>query len=503
MTEDLRNSFIGPGGMSRDQALDVLQRALEIGLDFKYRPRYMNPDTDPTVQESWLAEPLPKPRGVEEVLSELQSVYLPHFPNMASPNFAGFPDSGNHIGAVAGAILGELVNVNLINSTISASGATEMEMGLIGWLRCLAYQVNPMTIHHSYDCGGVPTQGGTAANFVATLLALARHDPDRKSSGQSPRDLLILIPADVGHYTVEASAHWSGLGEAAVVRAPVRDYRYDLDQLPVLLAHLRAERKELIMAVVYAGDSRTMTIDRLADVAAIVREYYPDAWLHCDGCHGTSLLFSDRHRAKLDGIHEYDSIAMDPHKVLCVPFTSSFLLVKDPNDLRTIATDAELILTQARSMGQITPVSGTRAFTSLRTWMLLKTLGIEGVGRVVDERLSTSAKFAALVDATPRLQRMNDVDMNSVAFVVLPEGVTPPLSHAEADASNALTRRAHERMLEDGEYYLHSFQLPDSAGRLGLPDGRTHTVLRYMSGNVLMNEDVQRDLVRYVLECAN
>jgi L-2,4-diaminobutyrate decarboxylase len=500
---DILSSFVGPGGMSRARAREVLERALHIGLDFKYRQRYRNGGDDSALRGSWSSEPLPESRPVDEILSELESVYLPHLPNMSTPNFAGFPDSGNHVGAIAGAILGELVNVNMINSTISSSGATEMEMAVIGWLRQLAgYHIGPETIEHSYDCGGVPTQGGTGANYVAMLLALARSDPGRKLAGHLRRNLAVLIPDDIGHYTVEASANWTGLGEDAVVRAPVRDYRYDLAQLPDILRRMRDQGRELTMAVAYAGDSRTMTIDSLPEVAGVVRDYYPNAWLHCDGCHGTSLLFSDRHRTRLSGIDAYDSIAVDPHKVLCVPFTSSYLLVRNPSDLRTIVTDAELILTQARSMGQITPVSGTRSFTSLRTWMLLKTLGVEGVGRVVDARLASASCFARLVDATPQLHRMNEVDMNSVAFIVLPEGVRVPLSPEEAQVSDSLTRRVYERMLEDGEFYLHSFRLPDSCGRLGLSDGHKQTVLRYMSGNVLMDERVQQRLVQYVLECA-
>jgi len=94
------------------------------------------------------------------------------------------------------------------------------------------------------------------------------------------------------------------------------------------------ENKGKVMCVVaYAGDSRTMTVDNFGKVAEIVKSVDPNIWLHADACHGFSLGFSNNLRHMIKGIEQFDSISLDPHKVLVTPYVISTLLVKDPKKL--------------------------------------------------------------------------------------------------------------------------------------------------------------------------
>ncbi|NKY51801.1 pyridoxal phosphate-dependent decarboxylase family protein [Nocardia vermiculata] len=482
--------FIGPGGLDRDSTRRLLGQVIDVGLAFKYRRRFMLP-RDGVTLDSIAVDALPWAGcDLGEVLSQLESRYLPTMPNFASPMFAGFPDAGNNLAAVAGAVLGELIDVNLINADFCSRGATEMEIALIRWLRELVgFEVPPRPPRTASEVGGIPTTGGTGANFGAVLMARERAFPGCREVGlPSCARPVIVLPEGIGHYTIAAAAAWAGLGNTAVAHHAVRDYRYDLIELDRRLHDARAAGQQVIMAVCYAGDSRTMAIENLSEFAEVVRRHYPDAWLHCDGCHGTSLLFSDRHRSRLDGLECFDSVMLDPHKVLSVPYTNSFLLLRSPRDAQLVATESELILRQARSFGQITPATGSRSFQSLRTWMLLKSLGVEGVGRMIEARIDAANRFAHLVDEHPGFVRLNDVSINSVAFTVVPPGARIPFDVETAGRSAALTTRAYERMLADGAMYLHSFVLPDSGNRLGLGRDHSHPVLRFMSGNSLIRE---------------
>jgi len=498
--------FVGPGGVEREVALAQLIEVLKVGLNFKYRDRWL---TEPVERSrtDWMTQaPLPVTgSSLSAVVGELETRYLPHFANLATPKFAGFPDAGNSLAGLAGAIMSDLLNANMINSVLTAPGATEIEMNVIRWLRQLvgfADEGDRSSIDSAFTCGGVPTQGGTGANFVATLLAIARARQRQGESGVTDGENVVIVPAEIGHYTMEAAASWAGLGQQAVVEAPITAFRYDLPALRRLLASLREEGRNLLLLVAYAGDSRTMTIDALDEVAFAVREYFPYAWLHCDGCHGTSLIFSDQHRRRLDGMQKFDSVSLDPHKVLSVPYTCSFLLVRRTSDLELIATSSELILRQARSMGQITPTQGSRAFATLRLWFLLRVHGVTGLGAIIDTRLRLAQHFADLVDQEPRLARMNTVDLNSVTFVVLPPGTQPPLTSTQLAMAETLTRATYDRMIQDGEYYLHSFLLPDNRRALSSRGGGKHTVLRYMSGNPLIDEPLHEALISHVVNVA-
>lgn len=494
MTETIAQTecaaFLGPGGLEPDSARRLLGQVIDIGLAFKYRKRFMAA-RDSAALEAIATESLPRSGcDLGELLSEVESQYLPTMPNFASPMFAGFPDAGNNLAAVAGAILGELVDVNLINADFCSRGATEMEIALIRWLRELVgFEVSATPPATALEVGGIPTTGGTGANFAAVLMARERAFPGSRADGlPAGARPVIVLPEGIGHYTITASAAWAGLGNTAATYHPVRDFRYDLTELDRRLHAARVGGEQVIMAVCYAGDSRTMTIEYLAEFAEVVRRHYPHAWLHCDGCHGTSLLFSEEHRHRLDGLAVYDSVMLDPHKVLSVPYTNSFLLLRSPSDAGLVATESELILRHARSFGQVTPATGSRSFQSLRTWMLIKALGIAGVGRMIESRVETAHRFAALVDAHPSFVRLNEVSINAIAFTVIPPGARVPFDEETGRSSATLTVRAYERMLADGAVYLHSFVLPDSQNQLGLGREHSHPVLRFMSGNSLISD---------------
>src|ERR1700752_1589232 len=117
MDKEFNEQFIGIGGLSREQAEDLFRLVVQLGLSFKCRERFYCP-ADGLAPEAVMAEPLPeKPRPLESVLQELATSYLPGMPNFGSPRFLGFPDAGNSTAGIAGAVLADFLNVNLINST--------------------------------------------------------------------------------------------------------------------------------------------------------------------------------------------------------------------------------------------------------------------------------------------------------------------------------------------------------------------------------------------------
>jgi glutamate/tyrosine decarboxylase-like PLP-dependent enzyme len=67
--------------------------------------------------------------------------------------------------------------------------------------------------------------------------------------------------------------------------------------------------------------------DPVNEIAEICKKY--KIWLHVDAAWGGGLIFSQKHRAKLNGIERADSIVINPHKLLAVPQQCSLLLVKD------------------------------------------------------------------------------------------------------------------------------------------------------------------------------
>lgn len=71
--------------------------------------------------------------------------------------------------------------------------------------------------------------------------------------------------------------------------------------------------------------------DPINEIADICKTH--NMWLHIDAAWGGGLLFSQTHRAKLNGIERANSIVVNPHKLLAVPQQCSMLLVKDKDIL--------------------------------------------------------------------------------------------------------------------------------------------------------------------------
>lgn len=500
MADHLKDMFIGQGGLSPDAAHKIFGQIIKVGMDFKHRERFYLPDEGLT-PEAVIAEPLPKePHSLDTVLAELTTNYLPGMPNFGSPRFLGFPDAGNSVAGLAGAIISDFINANLINATFCSRIATEMEIAVIRWLReVVGYAPSPLP-NSAMEVGGMILSGGTMSNYTATLIARERAFPGTLQNGIQfdTAKVKVIVPDRIGHYTIPASLAWAGLGSNNVLRCPISKFRYDQEGLRNALKRCQEQGDKIIMLVAYAGDSRSMTIDDLKGIHDLVREVDPNIWLHCDGCHGTSLCFHPELRDKLAGIELWDSITLDPHKVLNVPYPVSVLLLRDPKTAESIRTESDLIMRQRQSLGQATPVVGSKAFHSLRLWFLIKTFGLQGLGKLIEDRCAQAQQFAHLLEADGSFLLLNEVAINSVVFIYLPKDLVLPLSLAQAEMLSELNQRIYQSVLAEGEYYVHSFVATDNLDRLGQGTDFGINALRYMGGNPLTTEEVMLGLLKYL-----
>lgn len=123
----------------------------------------------------------------------------------------GFPDAGNSIAGLSGAIFSDLLQQNLINSSFCAPIATYTEIAVIKWLReIIGYSTKK--IDNIFDVGGIITYGGTGSNATAMLLARENHRKNTMSRGvEKPEDYKVIIPKGIGHYSIRSSCMWMGV----------------------------------------------------------------------------------------------------------------------------------------------------------------------------------------------------------------------------------------------------------------------------------------------------
>lgn len=457
---------------NKEEAKDFFKRVINLGVDFKTQDVVTGKHL--SIEEGLkLVTEFPKEgKSPDKILDEFISNILPYCTNFSSPNFMGFPDAGNSVASIGGALLYNFLQQNLINQSFCGPSATFIEIAVIKWLREVVGYKNDKKINDIWDVGGVITPGGTASNTIGIMLARENKFPGAMQTGISDPDRCwLIVPKGIGHYSVKSGQMWVGCGNR-LIEVETNDFRYDLDDLKRKLE----ENKGKIMCVVaYAGDSRTMTVDHFTEIAKVARSFDKNIWLHADACHGFSLGFSDKLKYKIKGIEEFDSITMDPHKVMVTPYVVSALLVKDPQKFKTITSLSDLIMQEQFAFGQITPFLGSRPWHSLKLWFVMKNLGKKGLGELIDKRHELAEYLANKLKKDEDFILLNEVEINSVAFMYK-KGV----DLNNVDELNIVNKDIHRQIIEGGEYHLHQFSVPDSGK---IKKGEIVYPQRYMCGN--------------------
>ncbi|KAI9150761.1 L-2,4-diaminobutyrate decarboxylase [Paramyrothecium foliicola] len=473
----------------RDEFEMAFQDVVNLGITFKVSEHVLSDNLE-AIPKEIAFDRMPETGLSCKDLLDLFSDIARNSSNWASPNFMGFPDAANGIPGLAAALLIPFLNQNMANQEICSPRATFIEMEVIHWLReALGYSV-PTTYSTAGDIGGIQTLGGCLSNTIALLAAREKIFPGSGYDGIPvvPSKIRVLVPDVIEHYSIRSAMAWLSLGEQNVIRIPIDgNFLTDKEALKRIIKQERDQGNHLAY-VAYAGDSRGMRIDDLDGLSEILEQN--NIWFHVDACHGSQLIFSERHRDKLGRIERADSITIDPHKTMLVPYNCSFVLFKDPSTHAATSTSSDLILNTQWSLGRISPFIGSKAFDALKMWSTIKFFGTEGLGRLVDERLEPTASIQSEIARRPNIVLLNNTDINSCMMMFIPRQTqaqcmrsNTKISDSDLEKLNRLNWQIKEAIRQDGSFYVHGFPLKSCLHEQLLEPGKQVYILRTMNGN--------------------
>jgi len=493
--------FVGSSEQGDQQkALDFFNQVLDIGIKFKSQPEVRHKQVENHATQSFGS--MPEDGMSCEQLLECFHDIAEHSTNFASPKFMGFPDAANSIPALGAAMLVPFINQNMCNQDIQAPAASFIEMEVVHWLRQqLGFHV-PSEYTTVTEIGGVMTAGGCLSNTVGMMAARESLFPGSGMTGLPvvASKIRVLVPDVIEHYSIRSAMAWLGMGEANVVRIPVDDvYRMKIHELERIINEERAAGHHLLACVAYAGDSRSMRIDNLHDIGVVLRKN--KVWFHVDACHGSQLAFSRTHRHKIRGIEEADSVTIDPHKVLWIPYMCSFALFKDPKSLANVSTNSDLILKTQWSLGQITPCIGSKAFDALKLWSVIKYFGRSGIESLIDARLSLTKEFQDEIIRHKEVLLLNETDINACMFVFMPQSLHQGkrISAEDVKKLNECNLFIKTSILESGDALVHGFNIK-RCSHLLLPEDEVLYVLRTINGNPLTTAGHLKEILDTVVD---
>lgn len=298
-----------------------------------------------------------------------------------SPRFMAYIPGGGLFHSGLGDLLAAVSNK--YSGFASASpGAVRIENACTDWLASV--------VGYPEGAGGTLTSGGSIANLTAIVAAREARDADGGGA---------IYKTKFVHYCVDKALHIAGRG-----RAPKREIATDADcrmDVAALAAAMEEDIRDGVrpwLVVASAGTVDTGAIDPLPEIAALCRRY--GAWLHVDGAYGGLFALCDEGRARLAGIEQADSIALDPHKALFLPYGTGAALVRDRRHLLD-AFSATGAYIQPLGVSEVGPSPAdlspelTRHFRALRLWLPLQIAGIDAFRAAQAEKLALARYFHA------------------------------------------------------------------------------------------------------------
>lgn len=355
------------------------------------------------------AEELPEEgAGALRTLSFFEKEYAGRLNNSAGPRYFGFVTGGSTPASIAGDWLVSAFDQNACGSNDSI--APQIEHQTIGFLKQLLGLAD--------DYFGSFVTGATMSNFVG--LALARqwvgeqHGIDASTKGLGGFPLRIL--SGTPHSSIVKSLAMLGIGRDALTRVQTLYAReaVDIAKLEAVLA----EVEEPVVVVANAGTVNTGDFDDLAAIGSLKSKYR--FWLHVDGAFGGFAACSDTLRHLTEGMNYADSITIDAHKWLNVPYDAAMQFTRHKSlQLKIFQNSAAYLGDPAASPDffHYTP-ENSRRWRALPAWFSLRAYGKRGYREIIDRNCNLAKMFGDLIESSEQFTLLSPVRLNIVCFTL-------------------------------------------------------------------------------------
>jgi glutamate/tyrosine decarboxylase-like PLP-dependent enzyme len=338
-----------------------------------------------------LADPMPEFGGnAEKVLDSLCSEIVANGFHLPSANYFGLMNPTPTYMAILAEALVAALNPQLA-SLARAQLAAQIERETVRWIGERVGWDKP------FD--GTFTSGGNEANFSALAMALATHFPQSIEDGLAAVQARpVLYTSAEAHHSLDKSAGLLGLGRKAVRRVPATAaVQMDTNCLEAQIMQDKTAGFAPFCVAATAGTTNSGAIDDLVKVAEVCRRH--QLWFHVDGAYGAAVIFSDRHRGLVQGIELADSVTIDPHKWLAMPFACGVVLTSHPSALQqAFATSTPYMPKKSDETPRLdnfqVSTQWSRRMNSLKLWLTLQVHGRVAYEEMIDRQLTLAASFA-------------------------------------------------------------------------------------------------------------
>jgi glutamate/tyrosine decarboxylase-like PLP-dependent enzyme len=373
------------------------------------------------------------------------------------------PASGGHLGYIPGggiyySALGDYMAdiANRYAGIFFASpGAVRMENMLIDWMAKL--------VGYPQHTAGNLASGGSIANLIAIVTAR-----DAFSLKGKDLDRTVIYLSEHVHHCLHKAIRIAGLGECIVRHVPLDEhYRMKSDELEKLIAGDKEKGLNPWLVIASAGTTDVGAVDPLDDIAVITEKH--KLWFHVDGAYGAFFILTKHGKKILKGIERSDSLVMDPHKGLFLPYGSGVVLVKNSKQMQhSHYYRANYMQDALSSVEELSPADLspelTKHFRGLRLWLPLKLHGLKPFKAALEEKLLLARYFHSEVQKLG-FEAGPAPELSVVTYRFVP---------SSGDA-NAFNEKLVQEVQKDGRVFISSTVIDGKFTlRLAVLSFRTH-----------------------------
>ena len=423
-------------GEMRDLAHRMVDDAFEYLETVRERPAWQEV---PAAVVQTFSEGVPlEPQGAEQAYKDFKERVLPYPMGNIHPRFwAWYMGSGTVMGAL-GDFLAAVMNPNMGGGN---HAAVLVEQQVIGWCKEM--------IRFPAEASGLMVGGASMANLVGLAVARNSRAADVRAEGLRAAPPLVFYSSSEVHSCHQRAAELLGLGAQALHKVPVDStYKLDVSALSNMIAADREAGAKPFCIVGNAGTVNTGAVDDLNALADLCER--EKLWFHVDGAIGGFVSLSPQLEHLVSGMARADSVALDLHKWLHVPFEAGVALVRHEKLHRNTFSLTPAYLehaTRGVAGGELWfsdyGVDLSRGFKALKVWLSFKEHGIRKYGRLMEQNVAQAHYFAELVEQAAEFELLAPVGLDIVCFRFNPGGLTD-------EVLNSLNKELLVRIHESG-----------------------------------------------------
>jgi aromatic-L-amino-acid/L-tryptophan decarboxylase len=389
-----------------------------------------------------LVQPPAAPVDFDSIVATLEKHVFPYHAREPHPGFLAYVPSCPTFPALLGDWIATGYNF-FAGVWPVAAGPNQIEMVVLEWIR--------EWMGLEPGASGLLTSGGSAANTTAVVAA--RHAALEK--GADIRKLVVYTSAQA-HSSVVRAAWVAGIARDNVHIVEMDDrFRMSPADLVRAIDTDRAKGLEPFLVVASAGTTNTGSVDPVDQIADVCEHH--NLWLHVDAAYAGFAALTTEGKRLLGRLDRADSLTLDPHKWLFVPFECGCLMVRDPSRL----SDAFRI--SPEYLKDVEPgeeevnfadrgVQLTRYSRALKIWVSVNYFGTEVISAAIQHAMDRARLLESLVAASPDFEILSPAQFGILCFRARP-------SSADEAELDSLNESINARVVEGGRFLISSTRL--------------------------------------------